>query len=77
MMTFSQLKAGEKARILSMRAVAPAYRQRLQALGLREGVVFELLQRAPFGDALVIGYQGSCVCVRGLEADAIDIVGAA
>lgn len=73
MTNFSQLQQGDCAIIINMRAAKPAYRHRLYALGLREGVKFRFLQRAPLGDPIVIEYAGTSLCLRTGEANCLVI----
>lgn len=71
MFKFSQLQIGEYAIVDDMRQAPTAYRHRLYALGLREGVKFRLLQRAPFGDPIIIEYENTQLCLRLKEADCV------
>ena len=71
MIKISELQEGQSATVTDMRAASHAYRHRLYALGLREGVSFRLLQRAPFGDPMVIYYAGTSLCLRAKEADCL------
>lgn len=71
MLSLSQLKKGESARILGFTAIDKSYRQKLMALGLTIGSCFEMVQTAPLGDPIALSVRGCCICLRKHEAQAL------
>lgn len=72
-MKFSELNAGDDARILGFRRCDKMYRQRLFAMGLTVGCVFKVLRKAPLGDPFHIEIRGTSLSLRKAEADLLDI----
>jgi len=73
MVKFSQLQVGEQAKVIDMKLANPAYRQKLYALGLKKGSIFTVVQRALFGDPIVVDISGFALCLRRYEADCVSI----
>lgn len=70
---FSDLKPGERAKIVGFGTCEKVYRQRLLAMGLTVGSEFLLLRKAPLGDPFHIEIRGSSLSLRKKEADGLDI----
>lgn len=72
-MRFSQLKIGNKARILALSAGNKTYRQRLMAMGLLPGATFVVSRIAPLGDPVEIKIRGFALSLRKQEANLLQI----
>ncbi len=72
-MKFSDLKAGQTARITAIGKGDSAYRQRLIAMGILPGTEFTVSRVAPFGDPIEIQVRGFALSLRKDEAAIIDI----
>lgn len=62
--SISDLKIGEKAKILGFDTDKIAFQLRLLALGLVPNTEFTLTRTAPFGDPIEIRIQNFSVCLR-------------
>lgn len=72
-MNFTDLKAGQKARITALAAGEKVYRQRLIAMGLLPGTEFTVVRLAPLGDPVEIEIRGFALSLRKDEASIIKI----
>lgn len=72
-MQMADLKAGQKGRILTLANDQPAYRQRLIAMGLIPGTLFEVIRLAPLGDPIEIYVRGIALSLRKKEANLLKI----
>ena len=68
----SELKPGERARVISVRA-AQATRQRLIDMGLLPGVELTMQRVAPLGDPIDVKLKGFHLSLRKLEAGTISV----
>jgi ferrous iron transport protein A len=68
----SHLKRGMLARILAMRE-CPCELQRFAEMGLTEGVEFQVVKVAPFGDPVEIEVRGYRLCLRRKEASCFEV----
>ena len=68
----SELKPGERARVISVRATQ-AMRQRLIDMGLLPGVELTMQRVAPFGDPIDVKLKGFHLSLRKLEAGTISV----
>lgn len=68
--SFDRLQVGDRARVLGFSATEKShgYSQKLRALGLLPGTVFEVMREAPLGDPLEIKVRGFNLSVRRSEA---------
>lgn len=73
MISFAQLKIGDKARILGFKPCDPAYRVRLLSMGLTTGTTLEVSKIAPLGDPLEIKIRGFYLSLRRQEANIIEL----
>lgn len=71
-MTFSNIFAGMKARVLAIRTNSDDAK-RLAEMGLVPGTVFEVIKIAPLGDPVEISLRGYRLCLRKREADFLEI----
>lgn len=69
---FSELKPGQKARILKVRAGGPI-RKRIADMGLSKGVLVEVERVAPLGDPMQIKVRGYHLSLRKSEVDGITV----
>jgi Fe2+ transport system protein FeoA len=72
-MRVSDLKIGNKARVVSFSAGNKAYRQRLIAMGLIPGTEFTVARMAPLGDPIEILVRGYALSLRKSEANILQI----
>lgn len=72
-MQVSELKVGNKARILALQAGNKVYRQRLIAMGLIPGTEFIVTRMAPLGDPIEILVRGFALSLRKQEASILQI----
>lgn len=73
MTAINQLNVGDKAKILGFAKGNSPYRQRLLAMGLTPGAVFELLRIAPLGDPVQILIRGMVLSLRKSEASILQL----
>lgn len=73
MIKFSDLKPGDTACVVGFGTCDKAYLQRLLAMGLTRGAVFQVLRKAPLGDPFHIQVRGSSLSLRKEEADGLEI----
>jgi len=64
----SDMKLGEKGRLISFQPSSRAYRGKLLAMGFTPGVEFTVTRIAPLGDPLVLEIRGSSLSLRKGEA---------
>jgi len=72
-MNLSDLQIGEKGRILSIKQGDKSYRQRLLAMGLVPGTIFEIARLAPLGDPVEISVRGYALSLRLGEAQILQV----
>jgi ferrous iron transport protein A len=68
----SDLAAGSSAVIERLASGVPAL-TRLRELGVVPGTRFELVRRAPLGDAIEISLRGTLLSLRRSEAELIEV----
>jgi len=74
-MRLSELKIGQKARVITLGHGDKAYRQKLAAMGILPGTCFVLKRIAPLGDPIEIEVRGFSLTLRKVEADNLQIEG--
>lgn len=74
-MQLSEMKVGNRGRIVKVHAGEKVYRQRLMAMGLLPGTEFEVLRIAPLGDPIEIKVRGFALSLRKNEATILQIEG--
>lgn len=72
-MRISELRLGQKARILALSEGDKGYRQKLIAMGLIPGTLFTLSHVAPLGDPIEIQVRGFALSLRKEEANILQI----
>jgi len=72
-MQFSDMKMGDKGRIIGIRPGESLYRQRLISMGLLPGTEFVVTRIAPFGDPVEINVRGFSLGLRKYEANILEI----
>ncbi|HSW93383.1 MAG TPA: ferrous iron transport protein A [Gammaproteobacteria bacterium] len=72
-MQFSEIKTGQKARIVGIQAGQPVYRERLISMGLLPGTEFVVTRMAPLGDPVEIFVRGFSLSLRKHEANLLQI----
>jgi Fe2+ transport system protein FeoA len=70
--SFSQLKKGMRARVVSV-PPSTSETRRLYEMGLIEGTEFTVTKVAPFGDPVEIDLRGYRLCLRKRESAGIEI----
>ncbi|HKY70047.1 MAG TPA: FeoA family protein [Gammaproteobacteria bacterium] len=68
-MKLTDIRVGEKGRVLDYRSGNFSYRQKLLAMGLTPGVLFEVIRVAPLGDPVQLFVRGSFISLRKKESD--------
>jgi Fe2+ transport system protein FeoA len=71
-MTLADLKRGESATVVRVRASGPT-RQRLLDFGFRPGEIVKVVRRAPLTDPIELQIHGSYLSLRCAEADLISV----
>jgi len=71
-MKMSELKAGDKATVISVDAKGEVG-QRLLDMGLVKGTKFKAIRKAPLGDPLEIKLRGFIMALRVKEAELITV----
>ncbi|HSW68998.1 MAG TPA: FeoA family protein [Gammaproteobacteria bacterium] len=72
-MHITQMKTGDRGRILRIQSGEPGYRQRLIAMGLLPGTSFIVTRIAPLGDPIEITVRGFSLSLRKHEARILHI----
>lgn len=70
-MKLSQLKEGDKARIVEFFELSNQIRKKLMIMGLLPNTEVQLIRRAPMGDPIQIRVRGVSLAVREKMADSI------
>jgi ferrous iron transport protein A len=71
-LTFSDLRHGQRARVVCVDPSAPAS-LRFQELGLVSGTEFQVVKVAPLGDPVEISLRGYRLCLRRQDAEGIQV----
>jgi len=69
----SDLRVGERGRVVHLNQCDKSYRRRLLAMGLSCGAEFVVMRRAPLGDPVELKVRGSLLCLRQAEAHCLMI----
>lgn len=72
-MQLSEMKIGNKGRIIKIKPGESLYRHRLLALGLIPGTEFKISHIAPLGDPIEICVRGFSLALRKKEANILQI----
>ena len=68
MLPFSELKQGDKIRLVDFGLTDAQYRRRLLSLGITRGVAFSVVRIAPLGWPIQIDVRGTSLTLRKEEA---------
>jgi ferrous iron transport protein A len=68
MVRLSELKKGDRARVVGFDEPATAYARHLLSLGLIPGTRITVARFAPLGDPIEIQFRGACLVLRPSEA---------
>jgi len=68
MVRLSELKKGDRARVVGFDEPATPYSRHLLSLGLIPGTRIEVARFAPLGDPVEIQFRGACLVLRPSEA---------
>jgi Fe2+ transport system protein FeoA len=71
-MLLSQLKVGQKAKVLSLNN-PQKIKKRLENIGLTVGTSIVFIRKAPFGDPLEIKVRDFYLALRKVDADKIQV----
>lgn len=69
----SQLKKGQKAKVVFLNTEDRALRRRLLDMGITEGVQIKIKKIAPLGDPIDIQVRGYELCLRKKDMSMIDV----
>ncbi len=69
----SDLKIGERGKVLGLEKGEKAYRQKLLSMGLTPGTEFSVTRYAPMGDPVEIQVRGFALSLRKGEAHALQV----
>ena len=69
-MRLSELKVGDKAEVMAVKAQS-ATRRRIMDMGLIKGTRFSVVRVAPLGDPMEISFKGLYLAMRKNEAEGI------
>ncbi len=69
----SDLKLGERGRVIGIDKGEKGYRQKLLSMGLTPGTEFSVMRYAPMGDPVEIQFRGFALSLRLGEAKALQI----
>lgn len=72
-LTADRLRAGERCRVLALRASLPV-QQRLMELGLLPATLLEILRRAPLGGPIALRVAGTVLSLRVADAAQVEVV---
>lgn len=73
MSTLSELKVGERARVMGFGASAGSYRRKLLSLGILPGVELNVVRVAPMGDPVEVRLRGFSLTLRRDEASNLQV----
>ncbi|MCF7929890.1 MAG: ferrous iron transport protein A [Acholeplasmataceae bacterium] len=69
----SNLRKGQKAKVVFLNAQDKALRRRLLDMGITEGVQIKIKKIAPLGDPIDIELRGYELCLRKYDMSLIDV----
>ena len=70
---FSELKRGDKVKIVGYRTGDSQYKSKLLSMGLVRGVELRVLQVAPLGDPMELNIRNYELSVRKADAEMIEV----
>ena len=72
-MKIFELRDGQRARVTGFAEGDRGYRQKLIQIGLRKGVVFTMLRKAPLGDPVELDCDGVLLSLRKGESNVVEV----
>lgn len=72
-MRLRDMRIGEQGRIIKVGAGEKCYRQKLLAMGLIPGTLFQVARIAPLGDPIEIAVRGYALSLRCDEASILHV----
>ncbi|MDY0075512.1 MAG: FeoA family protein [Acholeplasmataceae bacterium] len=69
----SQLKKGQKAKVIQLNTCDRAFRRRLLDMGITEGVHLKMKKIAPLGDPVDLELRGYELCLRKADLELIEV----
>ena len=72
-MKIFELRDGQRARVTGFADGDRGYRQKLIQIGLRKGVVFTMLRKAPLGDPVELDCDGVLLSLRKGESNVVEV----
>jgi ferrous iron transport protein A len=69
----SNLKKGQKAKVVLLNTTDKSLRRRLMDMGITEGVQIKIKKIAPLGDPIDIELRGYELCIRKVDLSTIDV----
>ena len=72
-MKLSELKLGDKCKVVSIDNVNSLLKRRLLDMGITKGVKLEVKKIAPFGDPIDLYLRGYELCVRRKDVEGIEV----
>ena len=73
MVSLSELKRGDEARVVGFDDPADPYARQLLSLGLIPGTRIKVARFAPLGDPIEIQFRGACLVLRPAEASGLEL----
>lgn len=73
-MKLSELKKGEKGKVISVHNSSPLLRRRMLDMGITKGVIITIKKIAPFSDPIDVELRGYELCLRKSDLDGIEVM---
>ena len=73
-MKLSELKKGERCKVISINNFNPLLRRRMLDMGITNGVEIKVKKIAPFGDPIDIELRGYELCLRKVDLSNIEVI---
>ena len=73
-MKLSELKRGEKGKVLFINNKKNLLKKRMLEMGITSGVEILVKKIAPFGDPIVLELRGYELCLRKKDLDDIEVI---
>lgn len=73
-MKLSELKKGEKGKVVSVSESNILLKRRMLDMGITNGVVVNVKKIAPFGDPIDIELRGYELCLRKADLSSIEVI---
>ena len=73
-MKLSELKKGEKAKVISVNNLGSSLKRRMLDMGITSGVEVSIKKVAPLGDPIDIELRGYELCLRKKDLSGIEVI---